>query len=100
MGYFKIPTFNAKMFKLERPKSAVVPAILTSILGALGTVLMSSTHLFLIEQYVCREYYSMYAPAIVVAGDLIDEELCKEPDIQSTVAAIVGTYNFLLYLPG
>jgi hypothetical protein len=99
MRYFKLPTIKAEMFKLELPKSAVVPAILTSVLGALGQVLIGSTHLFLIEQYVCREHYMMVEPARIW-GDLIDESLCKQQEIQSAVAGIYGTYAFLMFMPG
>jgi hypothetical protein len=84
---------------MELPKSAAVPAILTSLLGALGQVLIGSTHLFLIEQYVCREHYMMTEPERI-GGGLIDESLCKQQDIQSAVAGIYGTYAFLMFMPG
>lgn len=62
---------------------------------------MSSTHLFLVEQYVCREYYTLLeiATGSVGRGDFVEEALCKVPEIQSRVADILGTYSSLSYLP-
>jgi len=93
-------------FKLKLPKSATGPAIAVCCFGTLGAVLISTTHLYLIEQYVCREYYSSLEPlaggVVLVVGEngKIDESLCKEAAIQSTVATIQGAYSFLMYLPG
>lgn len=83
-----------------RPKSAVMPAVLTAVLYALGLVLLGSTQLFLVEQYVCRDYYTLLEPAMLGAGGLIDEELCKVPEIQSIVASILGIDSFLSFIPG
>jgi len=88
------------MWKLKISKSAVWPAMLITALGALGGVLISSTHLYLIEQYVCRDYYTLVKPEMVGGGGRIDESLCKEPAIQSTVAGIQGTLVFLIIAPG
>jgi hypothetical protein len=88
------------MLHLSMPKSAVWPAMTISALGALGGVLLASTYLYLIEQYVCREHYIMMRPEMVGGGGRIDESLCKEPAIQSTVAGIQGTLIFLTIMPG
>ena len=93
------------MFKVWLPKSAVVPAILASCFGALGSVLLGTTHLYLIEQYVCKEYYNALRPQtdlvlLIGANGDIDEKLCKDPAIQSTVAGIQGVYMFLMFMPG
>jgi hypothetical protein len=100
MCYFKLPTIKVEMFKLEMPKSAVVPAVLCSVLGSFAQVLIGSTHLFLVEQYVCREHYRMIEIATIGNGDRIYESLCKIPKIQSAVAGIMGTFSVLTFMPG
>lgn len=101
MRRYKFPTVSADWLKLEMPKSAVGPAVLTSVLCSFGWVLIASTQLFLVEQYVCREHYKLVEPATSGGGGgLIDEALCKKPEIQSVVASVMGTNSFLGYIPG
>jgi len=92
------------MFKLQLPKSAVGPSMVIGSFYALGLVILMSTHLYLIEQYVCREHYasseSLDDSIVSLSPNIpIDETLCKKPVIQSTVAGIQGTYVFLSLTP-
>ena len=79
--------------------------MVTGSLYALGYVILMSTHLYLIEQYVCREYHASLEPLLddnklFMGSDIpLDETLCKKPAIQSTVAGIQGTYLFLSLTP-
>lgn len=63
-------------------------------------VCMNSTTVYLMEQAVCRKHYFEVQPALVQPGGLVDEEICKLPDIQSQVASINGTYRMLVMMPG
>jgi hypothetical protein len=87
------------MFKFQLPKTAIGPAIFCSVVGALGSVLINSTHLYLIEQYICREHYTRFE-LTAVGGGIIDETLCKVSEVQSAVAKVSGTYQFLMFMPG
>ena len=79
--------------------------MVTGSLYTLGFVILMATHLYLIEQYVCRDYYASVKPLgddIELSLDPnvpIDENLCKEPAIQSAVAGIQGIHVFLSLTP-
>jgi hypothetical protein len=77
-------------------------AMSVSAFGIFGRVLMSSTTLYLMEQYTCRDYYTLSDPSTVemLGREPIDESLCKEPDIQSVVAGMYGTYSLIVFIPG
>jgi len=64
-----------------------------------GNVLLDSTHVYLVEQAVCRKHYMLFEPARISIDGLVDEELCKIPEIETKVASIYGLYNTLWYLP-
>ncbi|KAG9244379.1 hypothetical protein BJ878DRAFT_550621 [Calycina marina] len=93
------------MIKLQLPKSAIVPSMITASLCALGFVIIGTTHIYLIEQSICHEYYSNLEPLnggtllLVDPKIPIEEELCKLPEIQATVAGIMGTFNFFSLVP-
>ena len=70
------------------------------VLHAFGSVVNSSTHLYLIEQFLCRQHYTLYEPAKIGGNGLVDEEVCKLPEIQAQVARVYGVYQFLSFLPG
>ena len=70
------------------------------VLHAFGSVVIGSTHLYLIEQFLCREHYTLYEPARIDGNGLVDEEMCKLPEIQAHVAKVYGMYQFLSFLPG
>jgi hypothetical protein len=87
---------------MKRPQlyqSALVPAFLLYAIVAFSAGTVGSTHLYLIEQSVCRDYYDVYEPQNLPDGGHIDETLCKNPEIQSRVAQINGIYRFLCFVP-
>lgn len=86
-----------KLWKAER--SALLPAALIYTFGSFGGVLLSSTHVYLVEQAVCRKHYMLYEPARVGTHGLVDEGVCKMPEIEARVASIYGIYSSLWYLP-
>jgi hypothetical protein len=61
---------------------------------------MGSTTVYLLEQAVCRRHYAEVQPTLIKPGGLVDEEICKIPDVQSQVASINGTYRMLVMMPG
>lgn len=96
---------DLKMLKPHLPKSAVGPSIVAACLSALGFVILSSTHIYLVEQFICREYYTVLeslgrdTKLFLDPKQPVDEALCKEPAIQSTVASIQGINIFLGLTP-
>ncbi|EKD18323.1 hypothetical protein MBM_03316 [Drepanopeziza brunnea f. sp. 'multigermtubi' MB_m1] len=68
-------------------RSALVPAALIMTLSSLGAILHSSAHVYLIEQAICRDYYASLENIGMGGGSLIDETICKIPNIQSKVAS-------------
>lgn len=80
-------------------RSGLIPATLIHVLACFGGILINSTGVYLIEQAVCREYYQLYDSSLVGINGLIDEEICKLPEIESRVAAIYGVIASLEYLP-
>ena len=85
---------------MARSESPLLPAIAICTLSAFGLVCLSSTHLYLMEQSVCRKHYTLFEPARIGNGGLMDEETCKIPEIQAEVARMHGIFNFVNYLPG
>jgi len=91
----RFPRFNAGVL------SPAWLAMMVAALEVLGGVLMNSTTLYLMEQYTCRDYYTLAEPEMeMVLGGRIDESLCKESAIQSVVAGMHGTYMFIMFTPG
>ncbi|KAJ5042165.1 uncharacterized protein L3040_004722 [Drepanopeziza brunnea f. sp. 'multigermtubi'] len=80
-------------------RSALVPAALIMTLSSLGAILHSSAHVYLIEQAICRDYYASLENIGMGGGSLIDETICKIPNIQSKVASTYGIYKMLTYVP-
>ncbi|KAK0120855.1 hypothetical protein ONS96_011055 [Cadophora gregata f. sp. sojae] len=79
--------------------SALLPVISIVVLGSFGFMLNASTHVYLVEQSVCREYYRLHEPGLIGRNGLVNEAICKIPQIQSRVAEILGVYKVLTYLP-
>ncbi|KAG4437358.1 hypothetical protein IFR05_007164 [Cadophora sp. M221] len=109
-----------RMSDTSEDGSALLPATLILVLGSFGYMLYASTHVYLMEQSgellaqypkrsegelimlnakVCREYYRTHDPDLVGTNGLMDETICKIPQIQSRVAEILGVFRVLTYLP-
>ena len=89
------------MGDIESPqRSALIPAFLLGGIISFASSALGSTHLYLIEQYICHEYYEVYDPRFLQDGRLINETICKFPEVQSKVAEINGVYKFLCFVPG
>ena len=61
---------------------------------------MGSTYLYLMEQFLCRQHYNLYEPAKIGGDGLVDEEMCKLPEIQAQLTSVQGVYHLLSFLPG
>ena len=89
------------MAAMESSQSALIPTfILIGIYSFAGGAVGLSTNIYLIEQYVCHEHYDIFDPQSIQHGGLIDEGICKLPEIQSKVAQINGAYTSLSFVPG
>jgi hypothetical protein len=88
------------MVESELRQSALIPAFLLIAIMSFSGGAVGSTHLYLIEQYICRERYTVFDPQNLPDVGLIDEALCKFPEIQSKVVKSNGIYQFLCFLPG
>lgn len=96
-----LPHSNVAMEDINLPQqSALLPALLLIGVISFASAALGSTHLYLIEQYICHQHYKVYDPRTLQDGGLVDEALCKFPEIQSKVAKISGIYQFLCFVPG
>jgi hypothetical protein len=77
----------------------LLPAAVIYTFICFGGVLISSTYVYLVEQALCRKYYMLHEPSRVGINGLVDEEICKMPEIEAQVASIYGIFNSLTYLP-
>ncbi|KAL7273446.1 hypothetical protein RUND412_003701 [Rhizina undulata] len=75
-------------------------AILVMLLTALGTTILSTSRLPLLEQSVCRSYYQSHEPAIIGKDGSVPEMRCKEIEIQTELAGLRGWAEFFGDVPG
>lgn len=75
-------------------------AILVMLLTALGTTILSTSRLPLLEQSVCRSYYLIHEPMVVGEDGSVPETQCKDTEIQTELASLVGWAGFFIELPG
>jgi hypothetical protein len=94
-----LPGFKNIMLDI-RPKNKVVVSSILATLGAFAWACISSTHVYLIEQSVCRSHFMLNDPSRINRAGLVAEENCKIADIQAHVASLNGIYLFLAFLPG
>ena len=78
----------------EAGQYALIPAFILMGILSFASGAIGGTNLYLIEQYVCREHYN------IQHRSLVDESLCKLPEIQSKVVQINGVYTFLGFILG
>ena len=68
--------------------------------AALGTAILRSARLFLIEQALCRAYYETADPAVVRPDGSVDESRCKANGIQADVALVSGLFEVMTLISG
>ncbi len=95
-----IASFKKSLPPMPSFNSALIPITIAFTLGAFGSVCLQSTHVYLVEQAVCRNHFLLLEPTNIGSGGLVDEEMCKIPEIQAQVARIHGIYTFLSLSPG
>lgn len=93
-----LASFGERLLDMRSENEVLVPSILVT-LGAFALACLSSTYVYLIEQAVCRKHFMIFEPARIGSGGLVDEGICKMPDIQAQVASINGIFTFLAFLP-
>lgn len=75
-------------------------AILVMLITALGTTILSTSRLPLLEQSVCRSYYLIHEPAMVDKDGSVPEMQCKGTEIQTELASLVGWAGFFTEFTG
>ncbi|EFR00819.1 hypothetical protein MGYG_03823 [Nannizzia gypsea CBS 118893] len=63
-----------------------------------GYALAKSSQVFLIEQSLCRNFYSISDPGVILPDGSVPEDLCKRKDLQSKVALMSSTFDFTLLI--
>lgn len=54
----------------------------------------------LYESIVCSHFYQAHEPSHMGAGDSVPERLCKDEEVQSEVALLIGNQLFFDAIPG
>lgn len=86
----------------------VIILLLLSVLLQAGDQLMQTPLTRVFESIYCYEYWEEHDPSKLLAGRIgagpgalggVEEALCKVPEIQSQVAALLGNLNFFNGIP-
>jgi len=75
-------------------------AMLAMALDGLGYAMTRASQTFLIEQSLCRAYYTAYDPDVVGHNGDIPEAMCKTEMLQSHVAVLATTLDFSILVTG
>jgi hypothetical protein len=68
--------------------------MLAMALDGLGTAMTRASQTFLIEQSLCRDFYSEHDPDVVGHNGDVPEAMCKTEALQSQVAVFAVTLDF------
>lgn len=75
-------------------------AMLAMALDGLGTAMTKASQTFLIEQALCRDFYTRNDPDVVGSDGHVPESLCKTEIMQSRVAVFAVTLDFSILVTG
>jgi hypothetical protein len=76
------------------------PAILVLVLAATGTSMVNNVRVYMIEQGLCRAYYTESDPDAILPNGNVPEEQCKLDAIQAKVALLMGCFHISTLVPG
>lgn len=76
------------------------PAVSLLAAAAVGNAMLRSARLFLAEQALCRQYYSIHDPTMIAPHDRVNEEQCKLDGIQADLSMVMGVFEALTLLGG
>jgi hypothetical protein len=69
-------------------------------LAAMGVSMMDTGQIYLMEQALCRDYYSELSPQSILSNSSIPEAQCKLEPIQAKLAALMGCFSISSLIPG
>lgn len=75
-------------------------AILVMALDGFGNTLNRSSQTFLIEQALCRAFYTSNKPAVIRPDGSVPEEMCKAKGLQAQVAPLSSMVDLSILLVG
>lgn len=76
------------------------PAVLVLALVVAGTSMLSTARVYMIEQALCRTYYSTVSPDKILPSSSVPEQECKLDQIQADVALLSGCFHVSSLVPG
>ncbi|KAJ9326472.1 hypothetical protein DTO027B5_304 [Paecilomyces variotii] len=76
------------------------PAVLVLALVVAGTSMLSTARVYMIEQALCRTYYSTVSPDKILPSGSVPEQECKLDQIQADVALLSGCFHVSSLVPG
>lgn len=76
------------------------PAIVIMSVAVLGTSILRSARLFLIEQALCRAYFEIEDPVLVGPDGSVDESRCKSNAMQADVSLVSGLFEAVTMVCG
>ncbi|RDL36297.1 Major facilitator superfamily, general substrate transporter [Venustampulla echinocandica] len=79
-------------------KSTQWKAMTVMTVDGFGYALAKSSQTFLIEQALCRAFYTSNDPSVVRPDGSVPEDMCKTEDLQSQVAFLSSMLNFTLLI--
>jgi hypothetical protein len=72
--------------------------MLAMALDGLGCAMTKASQTFLIEQAVCRAYYTEHDPSFVTPDGRVPEALCKTEELQSRVTLFAAGLDFSMLI--
>jgi hypothetical protein len=69
------------------------------ILDSMGISMMDTGQIFLMEQALCRDFYSKTSPDLILPDGSVPEASCKLESVQAQLAFLFGCYNISSLLP-
>ncbi|RYO48954.1 hypothetical protein AA0113_g9732 [Alternaria arborescens] len=73
-------------------------AMLAMALDGLGCAMTKASQTFLIEQAICRAYYTEHDPSFVTPDGRVPEALCKTEELQSRVTLFAAGLDFSMLI--
>jgi len=69
-------------------------------LDGLGVAMTKASQTFLVEQALCRAFYTAQDPSVIGPDGRVPEARCKTESLQSQVAVFAATLDFSILIVG